>query len=220
MKTGRKFLIILGALALATLITASSVSFEYRPTVFKTYYPGYNSYERNFNVTFSPSVQNWSINITEDGHSGRVYLTLTGGLIPFRSQYENNSYNLIKGTVIISAIASLSIANVTSNNFLSSLTFYVTDASLATNNSTLIFPLDVGNFYPSGISIYNNNVVTSSSGISISSSEPVYNLALLKGWVSFWLNFTVVPVVVYGPFYTTGTPVPVSISWDDYFVNQ
>ena len=213
----RKLWLSFGAIAVVAIIMVTSVSFVYRPTVFVQYYPSSNNSMWEPNVTVPNTVKNWAIPLSDGGHNGVVYFSLGGLLVPYVNFPKNYSLELINGSQISALGLSISMANVTSDSLVSSLTFFITDYSLVSNNNTLVFPLTKSGYYPNGISITNGHILTHSSGIGLSCMMPVYNLALLHGPVNFWLNFTIVPAVVYGPYYSLGTPIPLSFGWTANF---
>lgn len=217
MLKNRKAWLTFGAVAVVVIILATSVSFAYRSTVFVQYYPSSSNFNREPNVSVPDTVSNWSMPVSDAGHNGVVYFTLLGLLVPYLNFPKNYSLELMKGSLSLALSLLISIANVSSDSTVSSLTFFVTNCSLVSNNDTLVFPLTISNYYPNGASSVNDHVVTPSSGIDLSSTMPVYNLALLRGWVNFWLNFTVIPAVVYGPYYSVGTPIPLSFEWTANF---
>lgn len=218
MNRKRKKLVNGTAIAIVVLIVAASLfSYAVQPTHIKEYSEG-SSYNSFGNLTYSIPLTNNTTPVSAGSDRGLIQFTPGGLLMNLAGNRSANlSNNRIYGSVLSAVNLQVTVQNESIGFPLSGLTFYISDYSLQASNSSLIMPLTTHYIYAVGVSFVNGKASSAPSGISLSSTEPVFNFVHMTGPCKFWLNFTLIPVMEFGPYYATYTPLPVSISWTDYF---
>lgn len=218
MNNRRKLLISFGSVAVALIVVGTTLlSYSFEPAVIHPFNPtGYGVATKG--ISYSEPVYNNSFNIVAGNDHGLVHITYGSTLV---QQAGNISANLSKDYIYgaLSWVFScfFTITNESVGTSGTTLSFYVENFSLNSNNTTLLFPMSAFDNYLSPANATPGRQITFSNQIHIISSTVLINLVHLRGPTDFWFNFTVVPVMELGPYYVSGTPVALSVSWTDYF---
>ncbi len=214
---------IVSTLAILVLLVVTIVSYAIQPIPIKPSTENYSSFNtQNLgNISTSSNIKNSSIGIGMFSDRADLNFTISSTLTHFannRSANLSNWYYFGALTMIFSVY--VTVSNLSIGDPLTSMSFFLSHLSLQSNNSTLLFPMNSMNIPPNneiGLTKIAGKRISPITGYWLTSELHTFNVVHLSGPVKFWFNATINPVIDLGPYYLTGSPVPVSFTWTDYF---
>ncbi len=210
----RSIRIVVVAVIVLGFISYTTFSAVWGPKQQKAYYPGKDMFHFG-GVNFSPALNNSELRVHSGSDSAVLYFSYTGVLL----WYDNTSMYAPGWFGHMGDFFDLSIsyANTSISTPGMAFSFYLTNYSFHSSDPYILMPMHYQGYYPQGLTIQNNVVVTPSRGHELIAEGAIYNSTGIFGVHQFWVNFTIHPVLKFGPYYSSWTPIKMSISWFDNF---
>ena len=163
----------------------------------------------------TPEITNCSLLVRSDDNSAELYFEL-GGILPWSANYSYAAPSLFGSNMDLFFI-SISYANASFSTPGTGFSFYLSDYSFQSDYPYFMLPMRSQGYYPLGAAWNNGVLITPSRGCELMSSGPIYNSTGILGLHEFWVNFTIHPMLYFGPYYTLWSPIHMSVNWVDNF---